>query len=135
LTPVSRLKRSADRCVIEPAPEDANESWPARGVAVGRRLGRDGHADGTRGAGAIVGDHLLAERFRKDRSQTAGDDVGDAARRPGYDETYRPRRIFLRGRLRRRTKEHRAEQQGCSLERAHRILLICFMKLTLYALT
>src|SRR5207247_10391746 len=60
-----------------------------QGVAVGGRPHYRRGADGAAGAGAVLDDHLLAERFGERRREGAGGDVDVAARRPGYDDAYR----------------------------------------------
>ena len=58
-------------------------------VAVGGRLRHRRAADGAGGAGAVLDDHLLAERFAERGRDGARGDVDVAARRPGHDDAHR----------------------------------------------
>src|SRR6516225_119184 len=56
------------------------------GVAVRRGFGGNLDAEAAAGAGAVVDDDLLAERFRHSLADEASEHVGAAARRIGHDE-------------------------------------------------
>src|SRR2546425_5453006 len=60
-----------------------------QGVAVGGRPHYRRGADGAAGAGAVLDDHLLAERFGERRREGAGGNVDVAARRPRHHDAQR----------------------------------------------
>ena len=62
-------------------------------VAVGRRLGDEGRADRSAGAGAVLDDHRLSPEFGKLLPERARQDVGGAARRERHDDVHRLGRV------------------------------------------
>src|SRR6185436_7852156 len=84
-----------------------------QGVAVRGRLRHRRAADRPRGAGAVVDDDLLPERFAEGRRYRARGDVDIAARRPRHHDTHRVRREFLS------LHEQRARERGQCNQRFH----------------
>jgi hypothetical protein len=78
-------------------------------VAVGRRLGHEGFADRSRGAGAVFDDHGLAQCLGEAPADGAREDVVRTSRRGGDDEQDGLRR---ESRYRLRKRRVSVEQQG-----------------------
>jgi hypothetical protein len=81
----------ADRIVMHALLDRRNDGvghvGEQEGITVRRGFGGDLDAEATAGAGAIVDDDLLAERFRHALADEAGEHIRAAAGRIGHDES------------------------------------------------